>query len=155
MTCACRVILCPTDLSPVSDDALELAFTLALPGGTVHLLHVLEEGVLATVGGGGPLPCATRMPRLLDALERELETRQRRLRPRLAASGSVLHRVHVAHDLPPATAIERTAADVQAELIVMGTHGNGHHDHLTLGSVARDVLAHTHLPVLLARPAVA
>ena len=121
----------------------------------MHLLHVLEEGVLATVGGGGPLPCATRMPRLLDALERELETRQRRLRPRLAASGSVLHRVHVAHDLPPATAIERTAADVQAELIVMGTHGNGHHDHLTLGSVARDVLAHTHLPVLLARPAVA
>lgn len=37
----------------------------------------------------------------------------------------------------------------------MGTHGNGHHDDLTLGSVVRDVLAHTHLPVVLARPAVA
>ena len=40
---------------------------------------------------------------------------------------------------------------MQADLIVMGSHGRSGLEKLVLGSVAQAVLAHTRLPVLVVR----
>jgi nucleotide-binding universal stress UspA family protein len=44
-----------------------------------------------------------------------------------------------------------TAGSVQADLIVMGSHGRSGLEKLVLGSVTQAVLSHTHLPVLVVR----
>ena len=43
------------------------------------------------------------------------------------------------------------ASGIQADLIVMGSHGRSGLEKLVLGSVAQHVLSHTHLPVLVVR----
>ena len=53
----------------------------------------------------------------------------------------------------PATwrGIIQAAESVQADLIVMGSHGRSGLEKLLLGSVTQAVLTHTHLPVLVVR----
>jgi nucleotide-binding universal stress UspA family protein len=51
----------------------------------------------------------------------------------------------------PAHEIVEAARRANTDLIVMGTHGRSGLDRLLLGSVARDVLAHSHASVLVAR----
>ncbi|MDP3169424.1 MAG: universal stress protein, partial [Polaromonas sp.] len=47
--------------------------------------------------------------------------------------------------------ILETAGSVGADLIVMGSHGRRGLEKLVLGSVAAQVLAHAHLPILIVR----
>ena len=47
--------------------------------------------------------------------------------------------------------ILETASSVDADLIVMGSHGRRGLEKLVLGSVAAQVLAHAHLPILVVR----
>lgn len=47
--------------------------------------------------------------------------------------------------------ILETASAVEADLIVMGSHGRRGLEKLVLGSVAAQVLAHAHLPILIVR----
>ena len=47
--------------------------------------------------------------------------------------------------------ILETADDCGADLIIMGSHGRKGLEILVLGSVASQVLSHTHLPVLVVR----
>jgi nucleotide-binding universal stress UspA family protein len=58
----------------------------------------------------------------------------------------------MADDLP--TAIVGKAAEVGADLIVMGTHGRTGLSHLIAGSVAEDVIRQSPLPVLVVGPRV-
>lgn len=51
----------------------------------------------------------------------------------------------------PRDLIVQTAADVHADLIVMGTHGRRGVSRALLGSVAEGVLRHAHCPVLTIR----
>ncbi|MFM8979679.1 MAG: universal stress protein [Planctomycetia bacterium] len=153
MTTACRQILCPTDLSAAGDDAVDLAFALALPGGTVHLLHVCEPGFLASPFDLTPVIATPPTPEALEALDRKVEAHLRRLVPEEALLRNVRHQLHVVHDLHPAAVIQRVAAEVQAELVVMGTHGRTGMGRLVMGSVAGELLKHSRLPVVLARPA--
>ncbi len=51
----------------------------------------------------------------------------------------------------PAHEIVEAAQRAHTDLIVMGTHGRSGLDRLLLGSVARDVLLHSHASVLVAR----
>ena len=51
----------------------------------------------------------------------------------------------------PAHEILRAAAEVDADLVVMGTHGRTGLTRLLLGSVARNVILHTHASVLVMR----
>lgn len=55
----------------------------------------------------------------------------------------------------PAKAILRVADDHQADLILLGTHGRTGLERLLLGSVARNVMVHASVSVLVVRPAVA
>jgi nucleotide-binding universal stress UspA family protein len=50
----------------------------------------------------------------------------------------------------PADAVLKAARDLDADLIVMGTHGRTGLSHLVLGSVAEQVLRESQIPVLTA-----
>jgi nucleotide-binding universal stress UspA family protein len=52
----------------------------------------------------------------------------------------------------PANVIVSTADELDADLVVIGTHGRAGMERLFLGSVARAVLLHTKASVLIARP---
>jgi nucleotide-binding universal stress UspA family protein len=52
----------------------------------------------------------------------------------------------------PAPAVLQTAADIDADLIVVGTHKRSSMKKLILGSVAEHVLRDAHCPVLVAMP---
>jgi nucleotide-binding universal stress UspA family protein len=47
--------------------------------------------------------------------------------------------------------VVQAAESVQADLIVMGSHGRSGLEKLVLGSVTQAVLSHTRLPVLVVR----
>jgi nucleotide-binding universal stress UspA family protein len=53
----------------------------------------------------------------------------------------------------PTPAIVQLAADVEADLVVIGTHGRGWLTHFLLGSVAEGVVRRAPCPVLVVRPA--
>lgn len=59
--------------------------------------------------------------------------------------------VRMAEDTTPASGIVQTARDVQADLIVIGSHGRSAIARLMLGSVAAQVVAHSPIPVLVTR----
>ena len=81
--------------------------------------------------------------KLRDA-KREMAAASRRLGPRWRTS--TLIRVGI-----PATELLRTAADVGADLIVVGSRGSGGLEGLLLGSVADKVLEQSPVSVLVAR----
>lgn len=51
----------------------------------------------------------------------------------------------------PADTIVKAADDFQADFVVMGTHGRGAIDSLLFGSVANEVVHHSHRPILMIR----
>jgi nucleotide-binding universal stress UspA family protein len=52
----------------------------------------------------------------------------------------------------PADEIVQTAADIGADLIVIGSRGHGEVRSVLLGSVSERVMHHAHCPVLIVRP---
>jgi nucleotide-binding universal stress UspA family protein len=52
----------------------------------------------------------------------------------------------------PAHAIHQVAVDVDADIVVVGTHGRGGVEKLILGSVAEELVRTARLPVLVAHP---
>ncbi|WP_367850049.1 universal stress protein [Rhodoferax sp. WC2427] len=52
---------------------------------------------------------------------------------------------------PPGETIAKFAETEKCDLVVMGSHGHGALAKLVMGSVATQVLAHCHVPVLLVR----
>ncbi len=71
---------------------------------------------------------------------------------RLRRCGRTAREVLLSGD--PASEIVGATQRSQADLIVMGTHGRSGLDRLLLGSVAREVLTHSHASVLVAREVV-
>jgi len=53
---------------------------------------------------------------------------------------------------PTADCLEQVAVDVDADLLVVGTHDRGGVERFFLGSVAEELMNRAHLPVLVARP---
>lgn len=52
----------------------------------------------------------------------------------------------------PAAALHQTAVDIDADLIVVGTHGRTGVEKLILGSVAEELVRNAHVPVVVAHP---
>jgi nucleotide-binding universal stress UspA family protein len=133
-----RRILCPVDLERHSVAALETARRLAEQNhATVSLVHVVSSPL------PGPLE-------LVPDWERTVNYRLGRL-----AQKSFGNRVRwdttVARG-DPAAAIFRVANDLDADLIVMATHGHTGINRLLLGSVAEQVVRKSAIPVLTVRP---
>lgn len=142
-----RTILVPLDGSEFGECALPLA--QALSERTQAALHLIlvHVPVYGSYVEGTPI------------LDIELDTASRAndqaylqaVQQRLAASGGcppgITH-----HDGQVADTLVAHASQINADLIVMTTHGRGGLARLWLGSVADTVVRHSHVPVLLVRP---
>jgi len=129
-------ILVTTDFGMASDTALLYGRTLAHTfGGTLHLLHVMENYFLRPIVAD---------PRALEAAAR------RQLGERLTPSDRDTLRACAILEVSdhPATAIVEYAHASQIDFIVMGTHGRASMERLLMGSVAAHVVRTARCPVL-------
>lgn len=137
-------ILVPIDFSESSEHAATAACALALKtGATVHLLHayvipVESVGLALTVS-----------QQYVEQFVRESKAQLLELSAKLcpgAKVGSVL-----VESGDPREVITHKAKDLDAELIVMGTHGRRGLSRALLGSVAENVVRTAHCSVLVVR----
>jgi nucleotide-binding universal stress UspA family protein len=143
-----KTILCPVDFDDNSMAALAHARRLAIDmGATIHLLHLLPIlPMLADHGVGiGTDEQAE------EQAEIKLKDAARR---RLTRVPSEIHtRIAFASEVPKN--ILAFARDLNADLIVMATHGRTGVKHLFFGSVTEAVVRNAACPVLTLRLAAA
>jgi nucleotide-binding universal stress UspA family protein len=135
-------ILCPTDFSAFSIQALRHALALArIFHSRLKVVHVMLDsipGVEAVYGGAPFLPTAEDRRRVDEEMRRFLEPlREARLD----------HETEVREGEPWREIVD-AAAEMEADLVVMGTHGRSGFEHLVLGSVAEKLIRRLPCPVL-------
>lgn len=141
-------ILVPTDFSEHSANALKYGCALAEKfSAQLHLLHVLQDLVAMVPEPGLAFPPPG------DYIE-ELKISAEEAMKKLPASPSaaVDDVVRTTRQGPPFLEIVRYAKEVNADLIVMGTHGRSGLVHMLMGSVAEKVVRKAPCPVLTVRP---
>jgi nucleotide-binding universal stress UspA family protein len=143
---ALKTILVATDFSFEAESALTYGRTLARTfDATLHLLHVADN-IYLRLGADTFIPP--------PELQADLEEAARRKLNALSIDNDPLplptHPVVVVSS-SPALAITEYARKVNADLIVMGTHGRGAFAHLLMGSVAERVVRTAPCPVLTVR----
>jgi nucleotide-binding universal stress UspA family protein len=135
-----HTILHPTDFSPRSEHAFQLACTLARDhGARLLVLHVIDQPIAAY---GGVMTAPPAPPPV-----EERKSAQEQMR-RMCASEPKLLIEHRLQDGDPARWILQIATDCKCDLIVMGTHGRTGLRRLLMGSVAEQVLRNAACPVL-------
>lgn len=143
-------IVVGVDFSETGDTALREAMRLCrqLADSELHAVNVIATN--------SELHNAKRIDRLSD----ELRTRIDQLRghveqvcapPKDAEPFTLETILHVRLG-DPASALHQVAVDVDADLIVVGTHARRGVAKVILGSVAESLLRTAHLPVLIAHP---
>lgn len=141
------------DYSPISDLALERAFEF---GSTeehaeIHVVTVILLGEAAGVGVAG---APVYPPISVEASHGALENRAKELAEGWKKrTGKSFDRLvtHVRSEAP-AIEIAQLAADLEADLIVVGTHGRRGMTRFLLGSVAEGVVRLAPCEVLVVRP---
>jgi nucleotide-binding universal stress UspA family protein len=142
-------IVCGTDLSESSDEAIRQAGALAATTGA-HLTVVCA--VTLTYRSGADIPIPPPLPPIDPAaIQRRLTVEVRSQLARAAAG--IAANVEVAVDTTSASAaIVRSADSKKAGLVVVGSRGATGLRRLALGSVAESVVRHASSSVLVARP---
>ena len=134
------VILVPTDFSTASDAALPHAEALAKQSHASLLILHVQEAPMAYASGelyyGLPEPDSERVLAMLEDVKPS--------DPMVPCT----HRLTMGN---PAGEIVRIAAEVGAEMIVLGTHGRTGMSRLRMGSVAEAVVRRAPCPVLVYR----
>jgi nucleotide-binding universal stress UspA family protein len=145
-----KSILVPLDGSPLSEAALPVARDLARRSqAPLHLLLVHMPVPAYVAGPDGAIP--------LDVDDTASRTGEREYLDGIAGNltGSGLGRVEpVLAQGEPGPVICDEVEHREAGVVVMATHGRGAIGRLLLGSVARHVVRHAGVPVLLVRPGV-
>lgn len=142
-----REVVVPVDFEPTSYHALAYARELAsIFRAKLHVLHVAEDVFALPAGTEGSLSA---FPRLERDVEDDARSRLNALLTdddRRAGAATV-----VRLGTHPAASIVGYAAEIQADVIVMGTHGRKSSAAGTLGSVAEQVVRTASCPVLTLR----
>jgi len=135
-----RRILVPTDFSEASAPAVVYAVGLAHTfDAEVVLFHAVEPSVFA---GDGTVAVGS----VVDELERTAHGQLKKRVDRLKARGvNIRGMVGFGY---AAALISETAAKLEIDLIVMGTHGRAGFSRLLIGSVAEKVVRIASCPVL-------
>ena len=136
-----RHILCPVDFSGFSARALEHATRLArFFDADLHVLHAVPI-VLDVVE---PYP-----PVLPDIMKASVEAAREELLRFVAPMRARHERIRTSvEEGDAASAIQQLAAELPADMVVMGTHGRTGLGRAVLGSVAERVMHHVACPVL-------
>jgi nucleotide-binding universal stress UspA family protein len=155
-------ILVPIDFSDVTPQVIDLARQLAKAlDAEIHLVHVKELSATATPGSlgyglagmpelapmsGVPVPGFEPMPQPIPESEDE-KSKLARWQKEITQDG-----IKVTLREPTGAVAEEIlnqADAIEADLIVMGTHGHGAMYNLLVGSTTKGVLKHSSCPVLL------
>jgi universal stress protein A len=141
-----KTILVPVDFSAGSNCAVEWAQALAAAfEARLVLLHVIDTSANALIGGPGGVLAPPPPAALYDELRDEAKSAMAALSARMPAATALLR------EGAPRQEILSAAAEVHADLIVMGTHGRTGFAHLLFGSVAEHVVRHARVPVFTIR----
>jgi nucleotide-binding universal stress UspA family protein len=139
------VVVVGVEYSDLGLEALRSAAVLARDG-TLHCIHVVPE-VAAGPMTGIPVPPSLEQ----EASRLHAYVLSHLLEGTRAQDAGRRFVVHVATGAP-AREIARLASDLEADLIVVGTHGRTGLRRLLLGSVAAGVLRLAHCSVHVERP---
>ena len=142
-----RDLVVPVDFESTSSHALTYARELAGTfGARLHLIHVVDDTFALPAGTEGSLSGVPELARRTEGNARE------RLDALLTDADRKLDAVAIVVISPsPATAIVAYAEHVQADAIVMGTHGRLDEPVDAIGSVAEHVVRTAPCPVLTLR----
>ena len=132
-------ILVPLDGSMLAEAALPTAVEIAKTGGAIRLVRAVEA---PAVSGGDPIEAQIRVVSEAESYLAQIEKRVRAEGVPVSSS--------VWYGSPAETILEATDG-VEADLVVMSTHGRSGLNRLFLGSVAETVLRATKKPVLMLR----
>lgn len=139
-----RNLLVPVDLSEISSAVVERASCLAQSlTSSVWLLHVLLRAPDA-------VPFNLDRAMLRGEIAKELRNRRRQLHD--LARQLREDRVHVITRLIPGTVnttIVAEAERINADLVIMGSHGHGNVYHALFGGVGQSVMRKVSCPVML------
>ena len=151
MSTALQRILVPTDLSDFAGNALRWAGMLQRRlGARLTLLYANEPWMPFDVLEGPAAYIMQTGQEFRDRLAKELRDHVERHLPGVGGAAETL-----IVDKAPAQAILDTVDAIDADLIVMGTHGRTGWRRFFLGSIAEKVVHHTGRPVLCIPPATA
>jgi nucleotide-binding universal stress UspA family protein len=132
-----HTILHPTDFSERSRHAFGLACSLARDyGARLVLLHVIPTPIIGF--GEGVIPPEPE----------EVEAEGREQLARLQPPGANVRAERRLIEGDPVEVILRVAQEIDASLIVMGTHGRTGLGRILMGSVAEQILRRADCPVL-------
>lgn len=138
-------VLCPTDFSEASCEAIKMAQNIALHfSAQLTVVHVVPPVI--------PLPDAVAAPSFdiriyEESLLRGMESKLHSVVTTLVSNEVVVRPVTLSGR--PAETIVDLADQEKADLIVIATHGMTGWRHYAYGSVAQKVIQHTNCPVLL------
>jgi nucleotide-binding universal stress UspA family protein len=137
-----KTILVPTDFTEFGDAAVAYAAELASKlGATLHLLHVVTFPAFGVPELGLAHANAIVQQSILEAQD-ALDKAAEGLRDRVDLAPV---RIEVGN---AREAIDRVAAQINADMIVLGTHGRRGFSRFFLGSVAESVVRTAPCPVL-------
>jgi nucleotide-binding universal stress UspA family protein len=137
-----KTIAWATDGSELADKALDHVRELAeIHGSRIVAVHANQ--LITGRGGGGPVLADE--PDLRDKIADQVEELRK------AGFDAKLEVRSGHHDV--ATLVETAAEEVDADVIVVGTHGHGGVAAALMGSVARGLCHTAHRPVLVVPPA--
>ncbi len=140
-----RRILVPTDFTETSEHALQWALALAQRlGASVTVMHSYEIPIIG-FPDGSLIATPEIASRIADASRAALESTVERQRGRGIPLDSVL-REGVAWE-----EINAVAESIDADLVVIGTHGRRGLTRALLGSVAENVIRTAHRPIVTIR----
>lgn len=136
-------LLVSIDFSSVTDALLEIVDRLASPKREIHLLHVTEPDPSFVGLAAGPEEVQHQVANELQRARDELDA----LADRLRAKGHAVQTRLVPG--PTVQTILEQAEELDADLIVMGSHGRGKLFDLVVGSVSAGVIRESRVPVLV------
>lgn len=140
-------ILVPVDGSAASDQAVRTAVSMASAfRASVAIVSVIDPFAFTGVGSD----MAYGQNEYLEAARAQADRANIAAR-NACADGSVQATASVMEGTAVYSSIIEAAEVAQADVIVMGSHGRKGLEKLILGSVTAQVLAHSHLPVMVVR----
>ncbi len=149
LTWAMKTLLVPVDFSAVTEKVIEAALAQAKAfRGRVHLLHVIQPPVVGS--GEFALP--------VEIVEEAVNTNKRNALQRLDGRLETFRGAGIECSAAtvvgaPDQAILEEAARIEADAIIMGSHGHGRLYDFLVGSTASGVIKRTKCAVLVIPPA--
>lgn len=137
-------ILVPVDFSKCSESAVDYAVALAAQfGASLLLLHVVEPFHAGAFAEGG-----TEHRLHVSRLQESNQALARLAKQKVPPSVRARQYVKMGN---AALTITAAARRMNADLIVISTHGHTGVKHLLIGSIAEKIIRHAHCPVLTVR----